>query len=68
MLHPLDEFPVHQTPQSMSQLGTSDKNVSQMVSVFRSNYAALFPTSSTSSVELLESLQSVLSSHKDLLS
>jgi hypothetical protein len=26
MLHPLDEFPVHQTPQSMSQLGTSDKN------------------------------------------
>ncbi len=26
MLHPLDEFPVHQTPHSMSQLGTSDKN------------------------------------------
>src|SRR5256714_14209726 len=26
MLHPLDEYPVHQTPQSMSQLGTSDKN------------------------------------------
>ena len=26
MLHPLDEFPVHQTPLSMSQVGTSDKN------------------------------------------
>jgi hypothetical protein len=26
MLHPLDEFPVHQTPHSMSQVGTSDKN------------------------------------------
>lgn len=26
MLHPLDEFPVHQTPQSMSHVGTSDKN------------------------------------------
>jgi hypothetical protein len=26
MLHPLDEFPVHQTPLPMSQVGTSDKN------------------------------------------
>ena len=26
MLHPLDEYPVHQTPQSMSQVGTSDRN------------------------------------------
>jgi hypothetical protein len=26
MLHPLDEFPVHQTPLSMSHVGTSDKN------------------------------------------
>jgi hypothetical protein len=26
MLHPLDEYPVHQTPHSMSQVGTSDKN------------------------------------------
>jgi hypothetical protein len=26
MLHPLDEYPVHQTPLPMSQVGTSDKN------------------------------------------
>ena len=26
MLHPLDEFPIHQTPMPMSQVGTSDKN------------------------------------------
>ena len=26
MLHPLDEYPVHQTPLPMSQAGTSDKN------------------------------------------
>ena len=26
MLHPLDEYPVHQTPESMSRVGTSDKN------------------------------------------
>ena len=51
-----------------SLLGASDKNVPQMVSLFHSNYASLFSSASTSSAELLESLQAVLSSHKDLLS
>ena len=51
-----------------SLLGASDKNVSQLVSVFRNQYASLFPTASTSTAELLSSLENVLSQHKDLLS
>lgn len=51
-----------------SLLGASDKNISQLVTVFHSQYASLFPTTGTSTSELLSSLETILSNHKDLLS
>lgn len=51
-----------------SLLGASDRNIPQIVSLFRSNYSTLFPSTNTSSAELLSSIQSVLSPHKELLS
>ena len=47
-------------------IGAND--TAKMAQVFQSEYASLFPSSKTTSAELLENLQSVLSSHKDLLS
>ncbi len=51
-----------------SLLGASDANRAAVVSLMKQNYTQLFPTSNTSSTELLASLQSLLSQHTDLLS
>lgn len=51
-----------------SLLGASDANVPQVVAVFHSNYAKLFPAANTTTSDMLESLQSVLGDHKELLS
>ncbi|MCG3205271.1 MAG: hypothetical protein KCHDKBKB_01990 [Elusimicrobia bacterium] len=49
-------------------LGASQQNVSPLVSVFRSEYPTLFPSATTSTADLLASLEKVLNQHKDLLS
>lgn len=51
-----------------SLLGAKGDNVGQLVSIFHSNYASLFPTATTSTDEMLASLSTVLESHKDILS
>jgi Protein of unknown function (DUF3015) len=51
-----------------SLLGASETNVSQLVQLFHDQYASLFPTSATSTAELLSNLQTALSSRQDLLS
>jgi hypothetical protein len=42
-------------------LGAKDEQVPQMVQLFQANYAQIFPTSSTTSAEMLENLKGVLS-------
>jgi hypothetical protein len=51
-----------------SLLGASNANRAAVVTLMKQNYAQLFPTSNTSSTELLASLHSLLSQHADLLS
>lgn len=49
-------------------VGGQNADVIQLAQVFKSEYTSLFPSAQTTSAELLENLQSVLSNHKDLLS
>lgn len=49
-------------------VGGQGSDVSQLTQVFKSEYTSLFPSAQITSADLLENLQTVLSSHKDLLS
>jgi hypothetical protein len=51
-----------------SLLGASEATRPAVVSLMKQNYAQLFPSSNTSSTELLSSLHGLLSQHADLLS
>ncbi len=51
-----------------SLLGANDSNVSTLVKVFHDNYASLFPTASTSTSDMLASMETVLGDYKALLS
>jgi hypothetical protein len=51
-----------------SLIGASDKNQVAMVKMFQSNYETLFPSSTTTSDELLASLKVTLAAHPELLS
>ena len=49
-------------------LGASEAKRAPLVGFMKQNYAALFPTSQTTSTEMLSSLQKLLSARPELLS
>lgn len=51
-----------------SMMTTDASKVAAIVNVFHAEYASLFPTSSTTSAELLKNVAEILANHQDLLS
>ena len=51
-----------------SVLGASTANRPALVELFKKNYVTLFPSSQTTSTEMLSTLSQVLAGHSDLLS